>query len=156
MFRSVLVAVDDSPASWSALEEAIEIARRDGARLTLISVAAPPRWVIAGPFIAPVVTEADLVRQTEATLERAEALVSEGIPVATVLRSGPVAAAIVKRIDCGQHDLVVMGTRGRGSLRSLLLGSTSRAVRKRSPVPVLAVRAPSAAKPSRPAVAVPA
>jgi nucleotide-binding universal stress UspA family protein len=156
MFHSILVAVDGSPASWSALEEAIEIARRDGARLTLISVAAPPRWVIAGPYVVPIASQADLDRQAEEILERAEALVPEGIPVSTVVRHGPAASAIVGRIRAAEHDLVVMGSRGRGPARSLLLGSVSRAVREHSPAPVLVVRARAAARRSAPTVAVPA
>ena len=42
MFRSILVALDDSAASAEALDQAIDLARAEGARLTLISVAAPP------------------------------------------------------------------------------------------------------------------
>ena len=41
MFRSILVALDDSAASAAALDQAIDLARAEGARLTLISVAAP-------------------------------------------------------------------------------------------------------------------
>jgi nucleotide-binding universal stress UspA family protein len=141
MFRSILVAVDGSRSAAKALATAIEVARSEGARLTLISVAAPPRWRIAtGPYVAPLPSEEDLERQAEEVVERAEALVPEDVPVSTVVRKGPAAKAILERVQAGEHDLVIMGSRGRGPACSLLLGSVSRAVLAHSPVPVLIAR----------------
>jgi nucleotide-binding universal stress UspA family protein len=135
------VAVDGSPSSERALREAVELARAVAGRLTLISVASPPRWpVTAGPYLVPLPSEDELARQAEALVERLEALVPEDVPVSTVTRRGPVAAAILDRVRDGEHDLVVMGSRGRGPLCTLLLGSVSQAVLDRSPVPVLVVR----------------
>lgn len=136
MSRSILVALDGSPRDGPVLEEAIELARRDGARLTLISVPAPPRWRFMSPYVLPYPTEADLERETQAIVERAEALVPGDIPVCTVVRRGPVAKAILDRVICAEHDLVVMGSHGWGPVRALLLGSVSRAVAGKSPVPV--------------------
>jgi nucleotide-binding universal stress UspA family protein len=140
MFRSVLVAVDGSEAAGQALHEAIDLARAEGARLTLISVAAPPR---AGPFpglYAPGLVEEELEREAQQRVDDAEALVPDDVAVSTVVRSGPVAKAILERVTDGQHDLVVMGSRGLGPAGALLLGSVSRAVLADSPVPVLIAR----------------
>jgi nucleotide-binding universal stress UspA family protein len=142
MFRSILVAVDGSEPAASALNEAIDLARSEGARLTLISVAAPPRWLGSpGPYVAPVPLEEELDRRAQQIVEDAEALVPEDVPVSTVVRRGPAAKAILERVESGQHDLVVMGSRGLGSAGSLLLGSVSRAVLADSRVPVLIARA---------------
>lgn len=141
MFRSILVAVDGSPASLKALTEAVGIARADGARLTLISVATLPRWPIPfGPFATPLWTDADLERQAEEILEQAEALVPDDVRVSTFVGRGPAADAIVKRAECGQHDLVVIGSRGLGTVGACVLGSVSRAVVAHSPVPVHVAR----------------
>jgi nucleotide-binding universal stress UspA family protein len=94
MFRSILLAIDESEAANSALSEAIDLARGEGARLTLISVAASPRILTTGPHIPPVPTEDELVRHAEKVLARAEPLVPEDVPVATVIRRGP----------CGRGD----------------------------------------------------
>ncbi len=147
MFRSILVAVDGSPAATAALMQAIDLARTEGARLTLISVAAPPRWqVAAGPYYVPLPAEDELERAARETLDRAEALVPEGVPVSTAFRRGRIAEEILKRVETGEHDLVVIGSRGLGRAGALLLGSVSRAVLAGSPVPVLIARA--AARPT--------
>jgi nucleotide-binding universal stress UspA family protein len=78
--------------------------------------------------------------------------VPEGIPVCTIIRHGHAPDEIVRRIEAAEHDLVVMGSRGRGPLRSLLLGSVSRAVLHRSPVRVIVVHADPPAGAARPEV----
>jgi nucleotide-binding universal stress UspA family protein len=151
MFRSILVAVDGSRCAELALDEAIELAQAEGARLTLIAVAAPPRFrVVVGPYLPPIVTDADLERQAREVVERAEARVPEGVSVSTAVRRGSAAKAILDRVDAGEHDLVVMGSRGFGAACSLLLGSVSRTVVARSPVPVLVVRARRPARRAEP------
>jgi nucleotide-binding universal stress UspA family protein len=140
VFRSILVALDGSAAAARALDEAIAVARTHGARLTLISVAAPPRWRYMSPYLVPYPTDEELVREANRIVEQAAALVPEGVPVSTVVRRGPVAKAILDRVVAGEHDLVVMGSHGRGPVRAFLLGSVSRAVTARSPVPVRTVR----------------
>jgi nucleotide-binding universal stress UspA family protein len=152
MFRSILVAVDGSACATKALEHAVDLARSEGARLTLISVATPGHVPVAtGPFLVPVTTEEELVERAQAVLDRAEALVPDGIPVSTVLRRGVAAAEILKRVEAGEHDLVVMGSRGRGAATSLLLGSVGHAVLDHSPVPVLIVRTRTATPVVKPA-----
>jgi nucleotide-binding universal stress UspA family protein len=141
MFHSILVGVDDSEAAGRALEEAVDLARGEGARLTLISVAAPPRWQFASPYFVPFPSGEELQRQARRIVDRAEALVPDDVPVSSVVRRGPAAEAILERIEDGEHDLVVLGSRGLGPAGSLLLGSVSRAVLGHSPVPVLIARA---------------
>jgi len=83
--------------------------------------------------------EADAEVNLRAAVER----VPDDVSVSTVLSSEPVRPALVKQITAGNHDLVVMGSRGRGALRSALLGSVSHYVLHHSPVPVLIVHAES-------------
>jgi nucleotide-binding universal stress UspA family protein len=146
MFRSVLVAIDDSEAANAALSEAIGLARSEGARLTLISVATSPPILATGPFIPRVPSEDELVRDAEKVLAHAEALVPEDVPVVTLVRRGAAAKAILERIELGGHDLVVLGSRGLGRVGGLMLGSVSAAVVAHSPVPVLIARGSSGAK----------
>ena len=138
MFRSILVAVDGTETAMEALDEAIALARAARGRLTLISVVAPPRWRVGSPYyFVPFATEDELARGADTIVEQAEARVPPDVPVSTVVRTGSPAKAILERVEQGEHDLVVMGSRGLGPAGALLLGSVSRAVLAHSPVPVL-------------------
>jgi nucleotide-binding universal stress UspA family protein len=137
VFRNILVAIDGSQAATEALAEAIELARGADARLTLISVAVPPQRRFGWPYFVPYPTDDELNREAQEVVERAEALVPDDVAVSTVVRFGPAAKAILERVELGEHDLVVMGSRGLGLAGSLLLGSVSRAVLAHSSVPVL-------------------
>ena len=84
-----------------------------------------------------------MAREFDGLLAEAAAKVPDGVAARTVLLEGPPAKAIVSQVKKGGHDLVAMGSRGRGELTSMVLGSTSHAVLHESPVPVLVVHIPN-------------
>src|SRR5919202_4320098 len=135
MFRNILVAVDGSTHSDRALDEAIDIARGSHARLTIITGAAEPRTasMIAMASGAAAALGPALMQQAERALRSAVERVPDDVSVTTVLTEEPIRNAILKRIDEGGHDLVVMGSRGRGTVRSAVLGSVSHHVIHHSP-----------------------
>ncbi|HEX6491598.1 MAG TPA: universal stress protein [Gaiellaceae bacterium] len=142
--RSILVLLDDFPHADQALERAIELAGRDDAWLILLHVIEPVHPPAVGAAYVGGLLSAESEDHAEALLGRAAARVPEGIPVHRVIRHGDAAAEILCRVEAAGHDLVVMGSRGRGSIRSLLLGSVSRAVIHHSPAPVVTVHAEAA------------
>ena len=136
MFKSILVAWDGSEHARRALGEAVDLARTQSGRLTLLTVSAPIRvW----PGYIPPVTEADLISAAETILADGEALVPEGIPSSGRTAAGDPGLELVKRAAAAGHDLIVMGSRGRGAVRSAFLGSVSHYVLNHTTVPVLII-----------------
>lgn len=156
MFRHILVAVDGSPHADRALEEAVDLARLGGGSLTLVTVAPElSGWFpVPGAGLPPPVNPAaggplpadlthlrqDLVEAHRHMLEQAETNVPADVRSTALVLVGRPGEAIVRQVRAGKHDLVVMGSRGRGELRSMVLGSVSHEVLHDSPVPVLIAR----------------
>ncbi len=143
MFRNILVAVDGSPDSEEALRQAVDLADSEHARLTLLSaiVTPPPAAYFGAGSAAAAMLASEAEGETEAILRRAVEGVPDGVSVSTVLSRDGARPALLHQIEKGGHDLVVMGSRGRGAVRSALLGSVSHYVLNHSPVPVLIVHA---------------
>ena len=137
MFRSILVAYDGSEHAKCALAEAVDIARTQDARLTVMAVATPLHAWPGSPI--PPVTEADLLHTAEHIAAEGEALVPDGIPVSSRATTGNAGTELLKRAAAADHDLIVMGSRGRGAVRSAVLGSVSHFVLNHSLLPVLVV-----------------
>jgi nucleotide-binding universal stress UspA family protein len=145
VFRSILAAIDGSAHASRALDEAADLARATGATLTVLtSVPDLATWTSIGAGYAGVSLQS-LVDQTEkecrTLLDDAAQRVGDGVEVAKVLAHGPAGPAIVDQVGAGGHDLVVMGSRGRGDVAALLLGSVSHHVVHAAPVAVLIVHA---------------
>ena len=143
MFQNILVATDGSRDADRALTQAIDLAESEHARLTIFSavVTPPTAAYIGGGGAVAAAFARDAETETEKVLRAAVGRVPDGVSVSTVLSGEPVRLALIHQITSGHHDLVVMGSRGRGALRSVLLGSVSHYVLNHSPVPVLIVRA---------------
>ncbi len=144
MFRSILVPVDGSTHADAALSQAVDLARCQRARITVLAAWRALVWY--GGAVAPVgldvgQLESDVEVETRRIAEAARARVPEDIDTDVVVVCDRAADAILHEVEHGGHDLVVMGSRGRGSLRSLLLGSVSLSVLHRSRVPVMIVHA---------------
>jgi nucleotide-binding universal stress UspA family protein len=144
MFHSILVPLDGSPHADAALAQAVDLAGYQRARITLLCAWRPFTWY--GGAAAPVGVdvqqlEDDVEAETRRIAEAARDRVPEGIDVDTAVVCERPADAIIREVERGGHDLIVMGSRGRGGLRSLLLGSVSTSVLHRSRVPVMVVHA---------------
>ena len=141
MFHNILVAVDGSAHADRALTEAIDLAHASNARLTIMTAAGEPRTgaMVALASGAAAALGPAMLADAERILRTAADRVPDDISVTTIVTEQPIRQAILKRIDEGHHDVVVMGSRGRGTVRSAVLGSVSHHILHHSPVPVLIV-----------------
>jgi len=143
MFRNILVAIDGSADAERALGHAIDLAASENAKLTIFSaVPAPPPFAYATPGAAALGDLGAQARtETEEIVSAALDRVPADVSVSSVIKEEPAKQALLKQIVAGGHDLVAMGSRGRGAVRSALLGSVSHHVLHHCDVPVLIVHA---------------
>ena len=135
-YRDILVAHDGSADADAALAHAIELARDQHARLTLLTVAPLPH----APAAISASPTPDLLDSFRAAHCRAANSVPADIGLRTQLLRGEAAETILTRARKGGHDLIVMGSHGHGRLHRALLGSVSLRVLHDSRVPVLFMR----------------
>ncbi len=137
-FKRVLIATDFSPASEYAVEWALAIARRDGARVTLVhALASEPREFV--PMDSPPELDRPRLKAEQQMKQLAEKAAEKGItcqPWVERGRAGDVVASFVEREDA---DLIVLGTHGRGGIGKITLGSVAEEVLRRANCPVLTV-----------------
>jgi nucleotide-binding universal stress UspA family protein len=146
MFTKVLVAYDRSNHAKSALDQAIDIARTQGAELTVLTSYST---ILAWPgAVAPGITQSLYDELLEGARNEAQAAIDEavlrlpaGMTAETRLVDAPPAQAILREAADGHYDLIVVGSRGRGDAGSMLLGSVSHRVLHDSRTPVLIVTA---------------
>jgi nucleotide-binding universal stress UspA family protein len=148
----VVVGVDGSPGSRAALAYALTAAARRGAGLTVVCTYwIQAVWIGGYPLGVPAVAT---IRDEEEA--RITALVKEvrddpavrevpgtaDVPTAVVVSVGPAAEVLVDA--SGSADLVVIGSRGRGAVRSMVLGSVALRCVAHARCPVVVVHADSA------------
>jgi nucleotide-binding universal stress UspA family protein len=136
-----LVAVDGSPASLRAVKLAIEFATRREASLILLNVQnlitlVPNTALMATAWIE----EAEQDASEEALKGSVAACRSAGVRFEIRSERGTPAAMIDQISREEKVDHIIMGTRGLGSIRGLLLGSVATQVRHLVEVPVTLVK----------------
>lgn len=139
MFKNILLGVDGSAHALRAARLAGELARAMQADLHV---------VVAFDPIPSYLGEPNLQHAITARMQEAEAILNDALkeigeapnPVATEILEGSPAEAILAVARTRGNDLIVLGSRGRGQLASLLLGSQSNKVIQFAECPVLVVR----------------
>jgi nucleotide-binding universal stress UspA family protein len=141
-YRHVLVAFDGSPDSGLALEHATALAQTMRARLALVAVVPPsPAFAWQAPGGGRIAHDA-LQDELDKDLREAADTIPDDLPLTTRLLEGDPAREILRAAREGSHDLIVMGSRGRGRMSAALLGSVSQRVMHEAPVPVMVVHRP--------------
>lgn len=134
--RRIVVGLDASDTARRALHWAQAAARRRGATTTVVHTWHLPYaagYPMAGAVLDPAVIESD----AQATLDQLLAGEHFDLPVEKVVTMGSPASAI---LDAARGaDLIVVGSRGLGGFRGMLLGSTSTQLAHHATCPVVVV-----------------
>lgn len=135
----VLVPIDNSEHSMKAVERALELAEKQGAQITLMSVASYAPDIL--DEMTPR-TQERLEAESAETLKKArEVFESKGLKVDAVLEVGLVPANnIIRKAEENGFDRIIMGSTGRTGLARVLIGSTAAKVVAHAPCEVTVVR----------------
>ena len=145
MYKHILVAVDGSPTSELALDEAIRLTVDQKAQLRIVHALDQVALVLDTPYVLQEFLDAAR-NAGEEILERAKARAKEGGVDAQTRLSGAESfgerIASLVNIEAVEWpaDLIVIGTHGRRGFSSVLMGSVAMGVVRTSTVPVLLVR----------------
>ena len=143
-FKSIVVATDGSKFSAAAASEAIGIAKRNGSKLTIISVV--PAEFATPTDIEIAMSQRELIVEKEMRVAEENAKIvkdaaqKEGVAAQAFVMSGKPADAVIEIAKEQGADLIVLGSHGRTGLEKLLMGSVAERVIVLSPCAVLAVK----------------
>ena len=144
--KRILVATDGSPSSTEAVAFGVELATEHQAELIFVHVVPTLDVVPATGFGLGAAFPHEPSEHDHVLLEDAAAVASEhGIRSTTALLRGHTVDEIVAYADSHDVDLIVVGSRGRGSIAATLLGSISLGLLGESKRPVLIVKAAAVA-----------
>lgn len=145
LFKKILLPLDGSILSETALAPALALAQAAKGELLLVSafssqemadlafygLEAVTKSSNAAPLRQRLANYLDNVRSSRA---------GSGVPLRTLVLEGEAADCLVETAVAEQADLIIMSTHGRSGASRLFLGSVTEDVLRRAPCPVLAVR----------------
>jgi nucleotide-binding universal stress UspA family protein len=143
MFASIVVGTDGSQTAREAVRQAVELARRLGARLDIVSAYEPAGRLreeaqqVPGDLQWMVNAREDV----DATLREAAAeSEAAGVATETYARQGDPADAILDVAEERGADLIVVGNKGMTGAKRFLLGSVPNKISHHAPCSVLIIR----------------
>ena len=139
---TIVIGTDGSKGSEAALSEGLDLAKRLGAQVLVVAIAAHVSDVLGGSVYKDKVSEH--LNRARAALDVARTMAEEaGVEAEFEVFEGDAAEEIAMIAESRDADLVVVGTRGHGGIAGSLLGSVSADVVRRSKRPVVVVHEPS-------------
>jgi nucleotide-binding universal stress UspA family protein len=152
MFKKILAPIDGSKPSSNALLKALELAKTHGSEVEILHVMtftedapkdpenaanidSPPEWIDS--YVSR-------VKKNDENMLKDAVIHSKTIApnnkITSKLLIGKPGDEITHEAEQGGFDLIVIGSRGLGGLKELVLGSVSHQVVNESKIPVLVVK----------------
>jgi nucleotide-binding universal stress UspA family protein len=141
MFTKILVPADGSDNSYRALEAALVFSEKLGSSISIVNVMEQvPITHIESEKLLNELLEAYKKENQEILSKCSDIAHQKGITIKTVLLQGNPAPVILDYIKKENFDLVIMGSRGMGKFKELILGSVSSKIMHHSPCAVMIIR----------------
>ena len=141
--KTILIATDGSRGAQSAVDRGLDLAEDMHANVIFVAVRRPPVPVFGDPYWQQSVTN-EVARLRPALTDAVARAEERGIDADYDLLEGDAAEEILRLARSRDVDMIVVGSRGLGAVRSAILGSVSKHVLHEADRPVLVVndRAP--------------
>jgi nucleotide-binding universal stress UspA family protein len=144
LMKRILIATDGSDGANIALDEGFALAAETGTEALVVYVRARPASFLGAPYYQDVLAEE--ARHARAVITNAKHHASRfDVEVDYEVLEGDPVDAILVLGRSRDVDLIVVGSRGLGTVRSLVLGSVSNALLHQADRPVLVARTPTVA-----------
>lgn len=141
MFTKILVPVDGSDNSYKALEAALILSEKLGSNISVVNVMEQvPITHIESEKLLSELLEAHKKENQEILSKCSEIAHQKGITIKSVLLQGNPAPVILDYSKKENFDLVIMGSRGMGKFKELILGSVSSKIVHHSPCAIMIIR----------------
>lgn len=141
MFSKILVPVDGSDISYRAFDSALFLSERLGSKITAIHVIENvPTVYIQSQKILDEILETHK-NESQKILDECSSVASKkGITINTILLEGNPASTILEFSQMEKYEVIIIGSRGMGHFKELILGSVSSKILHHSLCPVLLIR----------------
>ena len=141
MFTNVLVPVDGSDNSYRALDAALLLTEKLGSSITVVNVIEQvPITHIESEKLLSELLEAYKKENQEILSKCSNIATQKGLSIKTLLLQGNPASVILDYSKKEKFDLVIVGSRGMGKFKQLILGSVSSKIVHHSPCAILLIR----------------
>jgi len=137
--KKIVVGFDGSPSSKKALEYAKYLGKKLNASITVISVVRLPEFSQSMDEVEEIIDNEDK-RIGPLHAEIRECCSKEGIEITTEIIHGHPVEKIIEYAKENKFDLIVLGTRGLGGFKKLMIGSVAQKVVSYSKIPVMVIR----------------
>lgn len=147
MFEHVLIPIDGSEQSEAAAETGVRLAAEHGAVVHAMYVVEPIPLggFAAGPEPASAghgeVLEEQRNEARESIASVAELCEEHGVEIVEGIEHGRPVEEILEYVETEGIDAIAMGTHGRSGAKRVVIGSVAEKIVRRSPVPVVTIRA---------------
>ncbi len=141
MFSKLLVPIDGSDNSFRALDHAIFLSKKITAQITALRVMEylPLVYVQSQRTMDTILSK--YLEESESILKKSIDIgEKKGVRIESKLKKGDAASNILNYSKKEDYDTIIMGRRGTGKLRQLVLGSTSTKVLNHSDCTVVIVK----------------
>ena len=141
MFSKVLVPVDGSENSLRALDHAIYLAKKTDANITAMNVIENPPTVYVESQKLLNDLLANFRAESARILDKCKQIAEKSdVKIETIIGEGDAASSIVGYAEKGGFDTIIIGRRGLGRFKEMVLGSISNKVLHHAKCSVLIVR----------------